>query len=117
MPASARMSLAADFMFAGERDLGNAEAGAVGGGIADVLHLRGDRRHMAALDHAVAGAGEQQQGGGRGADAARHIQVRGVLEPQRRAEAPPARCRCRPGMHLQPRERPLRVVSVFSFSD
>ncbi len=41
--------LAADFMLAGERDLGNAEADAVGGAVADVLDLRVDRRRRGRL--------------------------------------------------------------------
>ena len=65
--------VAADFMFAGERDFGNAEADAVGRGVADVLDLRGDHLAVAAFDHAVKSAGEQQQGGGRGTGAARHF--------------------------------------------
>ncbi len=93
--------LAADFMLAGERDLGNAEAGAVGSSIADVLHLRGDRRRMAAFDHAVIGAGEQQHGGGAGAGAARHFQGEQRAAPAAR-EAQNARVRRRPGMHAQP---------------
>ena len=65
---------AADFTLAGERDLGNAEAHTVGGRIADVLNLGGDHRAVAAFDHAVPGAGEQQQSGGAGAGAVRHFQ-------------------------------------------
>ncbi len=87
--------LAAGFMFAGERDFGDAEAGGIGGLIAEVLHLRDDVGDVIALDCAVAGAGEQQQRRRRRAGAARHVEFDDRVEPALR-QAQPAETRGRP---------------------
>src|SRR5690606_15444672 len=84
--------LAAELVRATERDFGDAEAERACGVVAEVLHARGHGLPVAALERAVAHAGEQQQRGGGGADPAR----RAVAEERSREAArtaPPARGR------------------------
>ena len=67
-----------------------------------VVDLRGDRRLMAAFDHAVIGAGEQQHGGGRGTGAARHIEFEQRGSAAMRG-AQQRRIRSSPHMRARPR--------------
>ena len=73
MPASFENFVAADFMLAGQRDFGDAEAGGIGGGVAEIAEIGGDRRSVATFDHAVTNGRQQQERGRRRAGAARHF--------------------------------------------
>ena len=81
--------VAADFVLARERDFGNAEAGFVGGRVAQVLQVLEDLRPVAALDGAIADACEQQHCGGRSARPLRNFEVDEPDAPTPRT-APPA---------------------------
>ena len=70
-PGKAENVLAAYLLFAGKRDLGDAEACAVRRAVADVLHRGGDFAAMAAFHRAVAAAGEDERDRRGGSGAAR----------------------------------------------
>src|SRR5689334_13950689 len=88
--------VAADFMFARERDLGNVEAKLVGGRIADILDVLNDLRTVSAFDRAVAHACKQQHRGGRRTGPAWHLQVEKRATPPTRKPWPTPTGRFRP---------------------
>ena len=72
MPAVVENILAGQPALAGERDRGDAEAGQIGDGIAEIAELRHDHRQMPAADRAVGDARQHKRQRGGDAGAARN---------------------------------------------
>ncbi len=64
-PGKHQNFIAANFMFAGERNFGNAEPQFVSGRVANILNVLENLRAVATFDCAIANAGEQQHRGSR----------------------------------------------------